>query len=109
MTVRCLCAALCICVLTSTPLRAQNSVPELNEAGWKLIQNGEAASAERLFVQALVLRPDEPVLLFGAAVSAHLQDHESEAKTKLRRVLELNQRFTPASALLGEILYREGD
>jgi len=99
----------CVLVLTCTTLHAQNSVPELNEAGWKLIQNGEAASAERLFAQALVLRPDEPVLLFGAAVSAHLQDHGSEAKTKLRRTLEVEPRFAPASVLLGEIIYREGD
>jgi hypothetical protein len=49
------------------------------------------------------------VLLFGASVSAHVQGRASEAKTNLQRALELNPRFTPASLLLGEIIYREGD
>jgi tetratricopeptide (TPR) repeat protein len=109
MFLRSFLAVLFFLVLNCTSLHAQSSVPELNEAGWKLIESGEAASAERLFVQALVLRPDEPVLLLGAGVAAHLQDHESEAKAKLRRALEVNPRVTPASQLLGEILYREGD
>jgi tetratricopeptide (TPR) repeat protein len=109
MILRCCCVALCIFVFGLAPLHAQSTVPELNEAGWKLIDSGEPARAARLFGEALVLRPDEPVLLFGAGVSAHLLDQQSEAKVKLRRVLELNPRFTPAAQLLGEILYREGD
>jgi tetratricopeptide (TPR) repeat protein len=99
----------CFAILNFTPLHAQSSVPALNEAGWKMIQQSEPARAASLFAEALVLRPDDPVLLFGAGVAAHLDGRSSDAKTKLRRVLELNPRFTPASLLLGEIVYREGD
>jgi tetratricopeptide (TPR) repeat protein len=99
----------CCAILHFTPLHAQSSVPALNDAGWKMIQQGEPARAASLFSQALVLRPDDPVLLFGAGVAAHLEGRSSDAQVRLRRVLELNPRFTPASLLLGEILYREGD
>jgi tetratricopeptide (TPR) repeat protein len=99
----------CFAVLNCTPLHAQSSVPALNEAGWKMIQQNEPAQAASLFAKALVLRPDDPVLLFGAGVAAQLDGRSSDAKGKLRRVLELNPRFTPASLLLGEIVYREGD
>jgi tetratricopeptide (TPR) repeat protein len=100
---------LCFAILNCTPLHAQSSVPALNEAGWKMIQQNEPARAVSLFAQALVLRPDDPVLLFGAGVAANLDGRPSDAKTKLLRVLDLNPRFTSASLLLGEIVYREGD
>jgi tetratricopeptide (TPR) repeat protein len=103
------CVVVCLCVLNLAPLGAQTSVAELNDAGWKLLQSGDASRAARMFADALSQRPDEPTLLFGASVSAHVQGRSSEAKTRLRRALELNPRFTPASLLLGEIAYREGN
>jgi hypothetical protein len=109
MPARSLWVVLCLFGLTVAPLRAQSSVEALNEAGWKMIERGEPARAAKLFAEALALQPNDPVLLFGAGVSAHLQDRASDAKTKLRRSLEMNPRFTPASLLLGEIMYREGD
>ena len=99
-----------VCLFVSTPaVYAQSTVAELNDAGWKMLQTGDAVHATKMFADALAQRPDEPTLLFGASVSAHVQGRSSEAKTKLRRALELNPRFTPASLLLGEIMYREGD
>ncbi|HLG54207.1 MAG TPA: tetratricopeptide repeat protein [Vicinamibacterales bacterium] len=109
MSARFLCAFVCLLGLGVTPLRAQSSAAALNEAGWKMIQKGEPARAAKLFADALALQPDEPVLLFGAGVSAHLQDRSSDAKPRLRRALEVNPRFTAASLLLGEILYGEGE
>jgi tetratricopeptide (TPR) repeat protein len=103
------CAIVCLFVLNAAPLCAQTTVAELNDAGWKMLQNGDAVHATKMFAEALAQRPDEPVLLFGASVSAHVQGRASEAKTNLQRALELNPRFTPASLLLGEIIYREGD
>lgn len=91
------------------PLRAQSSVAELNEAGWTMLERGDGARAGKLFADALVLQPDDPVLLFGAAVAAYLQGRPADAKPRLRRVLDANPRFTPASLLLGEIVYGEGD
>src|SRR4029453_13750255 len=109
MLARRLCAVLCLSVLSAAPLHAQSAAAELNEAGWKMIQQGEPARAAKLFAEALTQRPDEPVLLYGAGVAAQLQNRASEAKPKLQRALEVNPRFTPASLLLGEIIYREGD
>ena len=100
---------MCCAILQFTPLHAQSSVPALNEAGWKLIRQSEPARTASMFAEALLLRPDDPVLLFGAGVAAHLDGRSSDAQTRLRRVLELNPRFTPASLLLGEIVYREGN
>jgi tetratricopeptide (TPR) repeat protein len=91
------------------PLRAQSSVADLNDVGWKRIDAGDPTGAARVFAEALASRPDEPVLLFGAGVSAHLLNRPSEAKSKLQRTLEVNPRFTPASLLLGVLLYRDGD
>jgi tetratricopeptide (TPR) repeat protein len=102
-------AVLCLCVSCLSPIQAQSAVEALNEAGWKMLEQGDGARAARLFADALALQPDEPVLLFGASVSAHLQGRSSEAKPRLRRALEVNPRFTPASLLLGEIVYSEGD
>jgi tetratricopeptide (TPR) repeat protein len=99
----------CFAFLNFTPLHAQSTAAELNEVGWKMIQQGDSERATSLFAKALVLRPDEPVLLFGAGVAAHLDGRSSEAKAKLQRALEMNPRFTSASLLLGEIVYHEGD
>jgi tetratricopeptide (TPR) repeat protein len=90
------------------PVGAQSAI-ELNQAGWKALEEGDAVRAAQLFADALAQRPNEPVLLFGAAVSSQLQGRTAEAKPRLQRALEVNPRFTPASLLLGEIIYREGD
>ena len=107
--IRSCCAVVCLVVLNLATLRAQSSVAELNQGGWKALEQGDAPTAARLFSEALATRPDEPVLLFGASVAAQLQDRPADAKPKLQRALQVNPRFTPASLLLGEILYREGD
>lgn len=108
--IRAACVVVCLLALNvATAIAAQSSAGELNQAGWKALDRGDAASAAKLFADALAQRPDEPVLLFGASVAAQLQDRSAEAKPKLQRALQVNPRFTPAALLLGEILYREGD
>ncbi len=108
MRIRVACAAFCLCTITVAPARAQ-SAAELNEAGWNSLQQGEPGRAAKAFGDALEQRPNEPVLLFGAAMSAELQGHSATAKPRLQRALEVNPRFTPASLLLSDILYREGN
>jgi Tfp pilus assembly protein PilF len=88
---------------------AAQSPAELNETGWKSLEQGDPARAAQAFAGALAQRPDEPVLLFGAAVAAQLQGQVATARPRLLRALEVNPRFTPASLLLGEIFYQEGD
>jgi tetratricopeptide (TPR) repeat protein len=88
---------------------AQSKALELNNAAWKLVQSGDPARAGRLFAEALTLEPDRPVLLLGAGVAAQMQGRSKEASVPLKRALELDPRLTPASLLLGEITYSNGD
>jgi tetratricopeptide (TPR) repeat protein len=102
-------ATLCLATLASPRLSAQSRIVELNEAGWKLLQSGEADRAAKIFAEALEAEPDEPVLQFGAAVASHLQGRTSDATTRLTRVLQLAPNLTPASMLLGQLQYAAGD
>ena len=101
-------AVLCLCAIAVVPARAQ-SVVELNEAGWNSLEQGDPGRAAKAFASALAQRPDEPVLLLGAAVSAQQRGELADARPRLLRALELNPRFTTASLLLGEIYYAEGN
>jgi tetratricopeptide (TPR) repeat protein len=61
-----------------------------------------------VFAQALAREPDHPALLLGAGVAAHLLGRSQEATAPLRRALDLDPRLTPASILLGQIVYSDG-
>lgn len=82
---------------------------ELNETGWKLLEQGDVDRAAKVFADALAQRPDEPVLLLGAGISARQRGDSSKARSRLEHALEVNPRFTPASVALGEILYQQGE
>jgi tetratricopeptide (TPR) repeat protein len=99
---------LCLLLLMPVTVLAQ-SARELNDTAWKLLQSGDAARAGKVFAEALAKEPDQPVLLLGAGVAAHLQGRSKEATAPLRRALDLDPRLTPASILLGQIAYTEGD
>jgi tetratricopeptide (TPR) repeat protein len=103
-------AILTLCLLPFAPgtLLAQTA-RELNDSAWKLLQSGDAARAGKLFAEALTKEPNQPVLLLGAGVAAHLQGRSKEATVPLRRALDLDPRLTPASILLGQIAYTDGD
>lgn len=99
---------MCLYVLTAAPASAQ-SVAELNASGWKLLDQGDADRAAKVFAAALARRPDEPVLLLGAGISAQQRGESGKARTQLERALEVSPRFTAASVVLGEIFYQQGD
>ena len=101
--------AFCLALLAATSVYGQSSVVELNDAGWKMIERGDGAKAARLFNEALAAKPDDPVLLFGAGTAAHLQGQPREALARLQRAVDVDPRLVPASRLLGEIAYKEGD
>jgi tetratricopeptide (TPR) repeat protein len=90
----------------TTPVVAQS---QWADAGWDALQDGKGETAASAFRQALAERPRDPQLLFGAGAAAHLLGRESDAREHLRKALELEPRLTPASALLGEIVYNQGD
>lgn len=109
MLARLLFLPICIVLLAPASSPAQSKARELNDAGWKLIQGGDAARAAKLFAEALTLEPDQPVLLLGAGVAAHLQGRSKDASVPLKRALNLDPRLTPASIILGQIAYADGD
>jgi tetratricopeptide (TPR) repeat protein len=103
------CAILCLFVLGPVPGRAQTTIAAMNEAGWAALEAGDGGKAARHFADALARQPNDPVLLFGASVAAQVEGRSADAKRQLRRALDVNPRFTPASLLLGDIVYREGE
>ena len=103
------CSCLCLSLPAVPVIHAQSTARELNDAGWKMIERGDGARAARFFADALVLEPDEPVLLLGAGAAAHLAGRPKDALAHLRRALDINPRLTQAALLLGEIAYSEGD
>jgi tetratricopeptide (TPR) repeat protein len=108
MFIRSALLTVCLALMGASLAHAQTA-GELNAAGWKLLQGGDGARAARVFAEALGLEPDQPVLLFGAGAAAHLNGKTKDAITNLQRALGVNPALTPASVLLGEIAYAEGD
>ena len=102
-------AACCAAALLAITLHAQSTVVELNDAGWKALRDGYGDRAASLFAEALKLRPNDPVLLLGSGAAASAQGKQRQAMAQLQRALEVNPRLTPASRLLGQIAYAEGD
>jgi tetratricopeptide (TPR) repeat protein len=101
--------AFCLSVLSLASLRAQSSVTELNDAGWKALRNGNGDRAAAFFAEALTLRPNDPVLLLGSGAAAQARGNHRDAMTRLQRALDLEPRLTVASQLLGQIAYDEGE
>jgi hypothetical protein len=88
---------------------SRTTVIELNDAAWKALADGKADRAAALFAEALAIRPDEPVLLFGAGAAAHEQGKPKEAIARLQQAIARNPRLVEASRLLGAIAYDQGD
>ena len=79
------------------------------QRAWTAFNEGRTAEAGQLFEEALKSAPENPDLLVGAAAVAHLAGGTDLARIHLLRALAADPRFTPASMLLGELLYRSGD
>ena len=79
------------------------------EAAWAALKSGDADKAARLFRQALSATPADPVLLLGAGVAAHQLGDDRQAEVALRKALKIRPQLTPASAVLGRIVYDAGD
>ena len=103
-------ATFALCILLWAPAGAfAQSARELNDAAWKLLDSGDVARASKLFAAGLAKEPNQPALLLGAGVAAHLLGRSKEAVVPLRRALDLDPRLTPASILLGQIAYSDGN
>jgi tetratricopeptide (TPR) repeat protein len=79
------------------------------EAGFAALEAGDGSKAATLFRRALADDPKHPAALYGAGVAAHLQGRDIDAKSWLKQALAVEPRLSAASALLGDILYHEGE
>jgi tetratricopeptide (TPR) repeat protein len=92
-----------------TSVTAQPATSEALDKGFQALQGGDASRADTIFREGLTRRPRDPQLLFGAGIAAHLQGQDQEAISFLKQALQIEPGLSPAAALLGELLYRQGD
>ena len=76
--------------------------------GWTAIKEERYGDALEAFVTAARLEPRESTLRFGAGLAALMLGQTADARQWLEGALTLQPRFTEASLMLGEALYREG-
>lgn len=81
----------------------------LARAGWQAVQTGRAQEAADYFERTLALDPQSATSWLGAGLAAHLLGQPDVAKARLRQALQIDPALTPASLLLGTLLYRGGD
>ena len=79
------------------------------KAGFAALEAGDGGKAAVSFRRALAEDPKNPVALYGAGVAAHLQGRDPDAKARLKEAIAIEPRLTAAYALLGEIMYHEGE
>jgi len=97
-------------VLTWTPLSAQTAgAPPLGQQAWQALEAGDPERADSLFHQALVARPNDDRLNFGAGIAAHLLSREDDAERYLKRTLLLNPKLADAWRWLGDVEYAMGN
>jgi Flp pilus assembly protein TadD len=78
-------------------------------AGWDAVREGRNQEAARLFADAVALEPRDATHHLGVGLSAYLLGRNDEAREALRAALGLAPNLTPASMILGELLYRESN
>ena len=91
------------------PARQPQRVEAVAQSAWEALNAGRVAEAERLFDEALKAAPGQPALLVGLAAAAHLGGRADVARIHLVNALDRDPRFTPASLMLGQVLYGAGD
>ena len=104
-----LCAVLLVPSATLGQVISGTRVAAAGRAGWEAIRAGRAADAAKAFADALDAEPRDPSLHLGAGLAAHLMSQPTAARHALQQALALAPEYTPASLLLGEILYRGSD
>ncbi len=99
---------LCLAGAPLTLAQRQSPAP-LARAGWDALDAGRVPEALAAFEAALRLDPQQPPVLLGAGIAAHLRGREDEARRFLVDALKLNPGLTEASLVLGAVLYQSGD
>ena len=94
---------------STTSVSAQRATSEALDKGFQALQSGDPARAGSIFREALTRHPADPQLLLGAGVAASLQGQDQEAIALLKQALQIEPQLLQAAAILGELLYRQGD
>lgn len=76
---------------------------------FQALEDGRYQEADAAFTRALASAPDDPALLLGAALAARRLNNTVRARDLLTRALQIDPALTPASQLLGTMLYEAGD
>ena len=79
------------------------------QVGAQALRDGDADRAAAAFAEGLQQYPSNPNLHFGAGVAAHMRGRDDEARTALKKALDLEPQFLGAAALYGELAYQHGD
>ena len=99
--------AVFVCAITvSTAVFAQAAA---GRAGWDAIREGRNEEAAAAFADAIRAEPRNPSLYLGAGLAAQLLGDTAKARDWVEQALKLAPNFTPASLLLGDLLYRQSD
>ncbi len=99
----------CLSAAHAQALQTDSSPARLARAGWESLDAGRIPEAAAAFESALRLAPQQPSLLLGAGIAAHLQGREDDARRFLMDALKAQPGLTEASLVLGAVLYRTGD
>jgi tetratricopeptide (TPR) repeat protein len=78
-------------------------------AGWDAIREGRNEDAAAAFADALRAEPRNPSLYLGAGLAAQLLGDTAKARESFEQALKLAPNFTPASIVLGDLLYKHSD
>jgi hypothetical protein len=76
---------------------------------FQALEDGRYKEADAAFARAVAASPDDPALLLGAGIAARRLSDTSRARALLTRALQIDPALTPASQLLGTMLYEAGD
>jgi len=76
---------------------------------WQALEDARYKDADAAFNRALASAPADPMLLLGSGIVARRLNQPSKAKDTFARALQINPALTPASQLLGMMLYEAGD
>jgi hypothetical protein len=96
----------------TAPVGAQipgTPVASAAKAGWDALADGRHDEAAAAFAWSIDAEPRDPSLHLGAGMAAFLLGQPTAARHSLERALALAPDLTPASVLLGDILYRGSD
>jgi tetratricopeptide (TPR) repeat protein len=78
-------------------------------AGWDAIREGRNDDAAAAFADAIRAEPRNPSLYLGAGLAAQLLGDTAKARESFEQALKLAPNFTPASIVLGDLLYKHSD